>query len=216
MMAVTRAMFPYSSVSQIFVAPSPVSDSTSEISKLKFKSQFLRNQRLEVFSTSLKLLYARNTKMEMAVYSNLGTGPAHPSAPSPCRKGWVLGMLISIILPFCRNKWGPLLSIKDKVEEVVEIADQVADIVEEVAEAVGKVADEVADHLPEGGKLQQVATFVENVAKETAKDANVVDEMIEKIKNQVEEVEKEVEEAVESFSEQVTEQANGKSEESKG
>ncbi|XP_034891939.1 uncharacterized protein [Populus alba] len=212
MMAVTRAMFPYSSVSQIFVAPSPVSDSTSEISKLKFKSQFLRNQRLEVFSTSLKLLYARNTKMEMAVYSNLGTGPAHPSAPSPCRKGWVLGMLISIILPFCRNKWGPLLSIKDKVEEVVEIADQVADIVEEVAEAVGKVADEVADHLPEGGKLQQVATFVENVAKETAKDANVVDEMIEK----VEEVEKEVEEAVESFSEQVTEQANGKSEESKG
>ncbi|KAJ6939519.1 hypothetical protein NC651_005848 [Populus alba x Populus x berolinensis] len=211
MMAVTRAMFPYSSVSQIFVAPSPVPDSTSEISKLKFKSQFLRNQRLEVFSTSLKLLYARNTKMEMAVYSSLGTGPAHPSAPSPW-KGWVLGMLISIILPFCRNKWGALLLIKDKVEEVVEIADQVADIVEEVAEEVGKVADEVADHLPEGGKLQQVATFIENVAKETAKDANVVDEIIEKVEG----VEKEVEEAVESFSEQVTEQANGKSEESKG
>jgi hypothetical protein len=63
MMSVTRAMFPYSSVSQIFLAPSPVSDSTSEISKLKLKSQFLRNQRLEVFSTSLNLLYARNTKM---------------------------------------------------------------------------------------------------------------------------------------------------------
>ncbi|RQO86773.1 hypothetical protein POPTR_002G101600v4 [Populus trichocarpa] len=227
MMSVTRAMFAYSSVSQIFLPPSPVSDSTSEISKLKFKSQFLRNQRLQVFSTSLKLLYARNTKMEMAVYNSLGTGPAHPSAPSPCliqlygdlrtsRKGWVLGMLISIILPFCRNKWGALLLIKDKVEQVVEIADHVADIVEEVAEEVGKVAEEVADHLPEGGKLQQVATFVENVAKETAKDANVVDEIIEKIKNQVEEVEKEVEEEVESFSEQLTEQANGKSEESKG
>ncbi|KAH8516165.1 hypothetical protein Peur_047485 [Populus x canadensis] len=215
MMSVTRAMFPYSSVSQIFLAPSPVSDSTSEISKLKLKSQFLRNQRLEVFSTSLNLLYARNTKMEMAVYNSLGTGPAHPSAPSPW-KGWVLGMLISIILPFCRNKWGAVLLIKDKVEQVVEIADHVADIVEEVAEEVGKVAEEVADHLPEGGKLQQVATFVENVAKETAKDANVVDEIIEKIKNQVEEVEKEVEEEVESFSEQLTEHANGKSEESKG
>ncbi|XP_061968404.1 uncharacterized protein LOC133691823 isoform X2 [Populus nigra] len=223
MMSVTRATFPYSSVSQIFLAPSPVSDSTLEISKLKFKSQFLRNQRLEVFSTSLKLLYARNTKMERAVYNSLGAGPAHPSAPSPCliqlygdlrtsRKGWVLGMLISIILPFCRNKWGALLLIKDKVEQVVETADHVADIVEEVAEEVGKVAEEVADHLPEGGKLQQVATFIENVAKETAKDANVVDEIIEK----VEEVEKEVEEEVESFSEQLTEQANGKSEESKG
>ena len=30
------------------------------------------------------------------------------------RKGWVLGMLISIILPFCRNKWGALLLIKGK------------------------------------------------------------------------------------------------------
>ncbi|XP_011016870.1 PREDICTED: uncharacterized protein LOC105120399 isoform X2 [Populus euphratica] len=215
MMPVTRAVFPDSSVGQIFLAPSPVSDSTSEISKLKFKSQFLRNQRLKVFGTSLKLLYARNTKMEMAVYNSHGTGPAHPSSPSPW-KGWVLGMLISIILPFCRSKWGPLLLIKDKVEEVVEIADHVADIVEEVAEEVGKVAEEVADHLPEGGKLQEVATFVENVAKETAKDANVVDEIIEKIKNQVEELEKEVEEEVESLSEQLTKQANGKSEESKG
>ena len=64
---------------------------------------------------------------------------------------------------------------------MVELADQVADIVEEVAEGVEKVADEVADHLPEGGKLKQVATFVENVARETAKDADIVDDVIEKV-----------------------------------
>ncbi|KAF9687354.1 hypothetical protein SADUNF_Sadunf02G0084900 [Salix dunnii] len=211
MISVTRSMVPCSSVSQIFLVPGPVSVSTSEISKFKYKSQSLGNQRLEIFSTSPKLLYAKNTKMQMAVYNSVGTGSAGPSAPSPW-KGWILGVLLSVILPFCRNKWGALLLIKDKVEEVVELADNVADIVEEVAEGVEKVAEEIADHLPEGGKLKQVATFVENVAEETAKDADLVDEVIEKIKMQMEEVEKEVV----SLSEQVTEQANGISEESKG
>ncbi|KAJ6730307.1 PHAGE CAPSID SCAFFOLDING PROTEIN (GPO) SERINE PEPTIDASE [Salix viminalis] len=217
MVSVTRSMVPCSSVRQIFLVPGPVSVSTSEISKFKHKSQSLGNQRLEIFSTSLKLLYAKNTKMQMAVYNSVGTGSAHPSAPSsPCRKGWILGVLLSVILPFCRNKWGGLLMMKDKIEAVVELADQVADIVEEVAEGVEKVADEVADHLPEGGKLKQVATFVENVARETAKDADLIDDVIEKVKMQMEEVEKEVEKELVSLSEQATEQASGISEESKG
>ncbi|KAJ6709549.1 PHAGE CAPSID SCAFFOLDING PROTEIN (GPO) SERINE PEPTIDASE [Salix koriyanagi] len=181
MVSATRSMVPCSSVSHTFLVPGPVSVSTSEISKFKHKSQSLGNQRLEIFSTSLKLLYAKNTKMQMAVYSSVGTGSAHPSAPSPCRKGWILGVLLSVILPFCRNKWGGLLLMKDKIEAVVELADQVADIVEEVAEGVEKVADEVADHLPEGGRLKQVATFVENVARETAKDADLIDDVIEKV-----------------------------------
>ncbi|CAK7347197.1 unnamed protein product [Dovyalis caffra] len=95
----------------------------------------------------------------------------------------------------------------DKFEAVVETADRVADIVEEVAEEVGKVAEEVADHLPEGGNLEQVATFVENVAKETAKDANLVDELIEKVE--------ELGNEVESVVEQDTENANGISKEAK-
>ncbi|KAJ6709548.1 hypothetical protein OIU74_010610 [Salix koriyanagi] len=180
MVSATRSMVPCSSVSHTFLVPGPVSVSTSEISKFKHKSQSLGNQRLEIFSTSLKLLYAKNTKMQMAVYSSVGTGSAHPSAPSPW-KGWILGVLLSVILPFCRNKWGGLLLMKDKIEAVVELADQVADIVEEVAEGVEKVADEVADHLPEGGRLKQVATFVENVARETAKDADLIDDVIEKV-----------------------------------
>lgn len=44
-----------------------------------------------------------------------------------------------------------------------------------------KVADEVADRLPEGGKLQQAAMFVENIAKETTKDAQLAEEILDKV-----------------------------------
>ncbi|KAK0577337.1 hypothetical protein LWI29_031506 [Acer saccharum] len=71
----------------------------------------------------------------------------------------------------------------------METAEHVAEIVEDVAEKVEKVAEEVADHLPQGGRLKDAVTLIENVAKETAKDANLADQFIEK----VEDVEREVE-----------------------
>lgn len=52
---------------------------------------------------------------------------------------------------------------------------------EKVAEEVEKVADEVSDALPEGGKLKGFVTTVENVARETAKDAHLVEEVIGKV-----------------------------------
>ncbi|KAJ9166532.1 hypothetical protein P3X46_021272 [Hevea brasiliensis] len=167
----------------------------------KNRYYFLGNQRLKIFNTSLEFHHARSKK-DMVVHNGVHPEPALPSDPSSGSwKMWILGMIITVIIPFWRNKWWPLLKLKDRVESLVETAEHVTEIVEKVAEEVEKVSEEVADHLPEGGKLKESVTFVENVAKETAKDAHLALEVIEK----VEEVGKETESLIESVIDQANE-----------
>ncbi|KAI8550319.1 hypothetical protein RHMOL_Rhmol06G0096100 [Rhododendron molle] len=158
---------------------SPIS--RSKISKQK--SCFLVNQPSR---------YSSNGKRDLAVFSNLLPDlPALPSgSPSDSWKSWILGAVITIILPFITHKWGPLLQITKKIETVVETADQVAEVIEKVAEGVEKVADEIGDELAEGGKLRGAFDSIENAARKAADGAHFVDQILDK----VEEVDKEVEE----------------------
>ncbi|KAF2299731.1 hypothetical protein GH714_002908 [Hevea brasiliensis] len=142
------------------------------------------HQRSQISSPSPRFLLATldHKNRDMVVHNGVHPEPALPSDPSSGSwKMWILGMIITVIIPFWRNKWWPLLKLKDRVESVVETAEHVTEIVEKVAEEVEKVSEEVADHLPEGGKLKESVTFVENVAKETAKDAHLALEVIEKV-----------------------------------
>ncbi|XVE86830.1 hypothetical protein DITRI_Ditri18aG0066400 [Diplodiscus trichospermus] len=125
-----------------------------------------------------------------SVESGASSSPA--AAPSNSWKSWMLGLLFSAMLSFWKHKWGPLLAIKRKVDTVVENVESVVEVVEKVAEEVEKVADEVADTLPDNGKLKEAVSFIETVAKETAKDAHMVEEFIQK----VEDVEKVVTESL--------------------
>ncbi|KAF8023376.1 hypothetical protein BT93_F0779 [Corymbia citriodora subsp. variegata] len=146
-------------------------------------------------SRSMMSLGARQSTrtMDVAVRSSIDPVPHLPSDPSPSscsshdRKFWVLGVFVSVILPFWRNKWGPLWKLKNEVERVVETAEHVTEIVEEVAEKVEQVAEEVVEHLPDG-KLKNAVTWVEHVADTTGKDAHLAGDIIDK----VEEVEKDV------------------------
>ena len=54
-------------------------------------------------------------------------------------------------------------------------------MVEDVAETVEKIADDIGNNFPDGGKLRSLFDLVENAAKETAKDAHIVDQFIEKV-----------------------------------
>ncbi|KAH7850424.1 hypothetical protein Vadar_032675 [Vaccinium darrowii] len=158
--------------------------SRSKISKHERKSCFLVNQPFRYFS---------NGRRDLVVYSSL-----LPDAPPDSWKSWVLGAVITIVLPFFSHKWGPLFQITKKVDDVVETVDQVAEDIEKVAEGLEKVADEIGDELPEGGKLRRAFDSIENAARETANAANRVDEILDK----VEEVEKEVEELMEPVNHQ--------------
>lgn len=69
----------------------------------------------------------------------------------------------------------------DEVDMVVQNVENVAEIVETVAEKVEEVADDIADQLSQGGKLHDAVRLVESIAKKTAKDAHLVDDLIEKV-----------------------------------
>ncbi|KAG6624519.1 uncharacterized protein LOC122298645 [Carya illinoinensis] len=167
-------------------------------SRRNIKSCFLgTGQGLQFLSTGLGDLTVSKTHLwGMVAGISVQPGPLVPSNPSPGSWNvWIAGILASIILPFLGFKWGPLMKLKSEVDTVVQIAEDVTETIERVAEKVEDVAEEVADHLPAGGKLKDAAMFIENLARETAKDAHLVDEVIDKVQ--------EIEDKVESFFEPV-------------
>ncbi|XP_004288158.1 PREDICTED: uncharacterized protein LOC101308504 isoform X1 [Fragaria vesca subsp. vesca] len=113
------------------------------------------------------------------IVCNVSGAPTPSGAPS--WRGWMIGMLISVVIPFWRHKWGPLQIIKNRVDMVMNTVEAVAEVVEAVAHKVEEVADDIADKLPEDGKLKSAFEAVEAIAKETAKDAHMVDELIENV-----------------------------------
>lgn len=148
---------------------------------------------MELLSTVERVQRESNVKMEMIVYSSAQPGaPPSSAVPPSSWKRWLLGMLLTALLPFLKSRWGPLLKLKKEVDTAVEVAENITEIVEKVAEEVEEVAEEVAEHLPEGSELKRVVNIIENIAEETAKDAQLVDNFIDK----VEEVEKEVESSI--------------------
>ncbi|CAI9116228.1 OLC1v1017324C2 [Oldenlandia corymbosa var. corymbosa] len=97
---------------------------------------------------------------------------------------WIWGLVALVPLVIQR-----LLTLTKETEAAAETVEKVADTVEKVAEDVEKLAEDVSEKLPQGGKLKQVVDFVENVAKETAKDARSTEDLM----NKVEEVDQQIE-----------------------
>ncbi|KAJ8762557.1 hypothetical protein K2173_007996 [Erythroxylum novogranatense] len=152
----------------------------------------------QMFQTGTSILDLRHNskKRNTVVYGGVEPDSAPPPSdrsPAPWN-GWILGIVVTIILPSTRNKWGPLLRIKEQFDSVVETAEQVTELVEDVAEAVDKVSEEIGEHVPEDSALDKAAEFVEDIAEETVKNAKLADALLEK----VEEVEKEVFSAIDS------------------
>ncbi|CAK9159138.1 unnamed protein product [Ilex paraguariensis] len=147
-----------------------------------------------------RVVHSKNGKRNFVVHNSVQPGAPIPSGnPSNSWTCWLLGMVLSIVLPFWRQGLTPLQALRNKVDTIVETAELVVDVVEKAAEEVEKIADEVADKLPEGG-LKAAAVLIGDIAEETAKDARIADDLIDKVE--------EVQEEVESFFETVTNQEN--------
>ena len=71
--------------------------------------------------------------------------------------------------------------VAEEVETAVDIAEEVVEMVEKVAEDVEKAAEDIGDHLREGTQLGKADLFVERVAKEIVKDANLAEQVIHKV-----------------------------------
>ncbi|CAK7328503.1 unnamed protein product [Dovyalis caffra] len=94
---------------------------------------------------------------------------------------WALGSILSILLPFWKQKWEKLKRLEGEVEIIAEEVDQVAEVVEKVATVAEEVSEEVAEALPENGKLKETALLIEAVSKATAHDAKLTQDFIHQV-----------------------------------
>ncbi|KAL4279685.1 hypothetical protein GQ457_03G033620 [Hibiscus cannabinus] len=165
------------------------------ISKHKGKHQVLRNSMFQPLGGGLRLQNTNRYRNMVFCNSGVEPGPIVPSTPAPAPgswKAWIVGILMSIILPMWRGNWRPLLKLKQEAETIIDTVEAVADMVEKVAEQVEKVADEVGDRLPEG-KLKDALEFVEDLADDTADGARITGDFIDKVEDMVDQVEDKVE-----------------------
>ncbi|KAF8044183.1 hypothetical protein BT93_A2229 [Corymbia citriodora subsp. variegata] len=127
--------------------------------------------------------------------------PPKPSWFPPWVK-WVMGSVLSLLIPYWKLKWDKLQQIEGKAEEVIEDAEIVAEVVEKVATMAEKVSAQVADKLPDDSKLKEAALFVEHVSEVAAHDAHLTEDFI----HEVDEVKQEVETAIGTGIQKIIEQ----------
>lgn len=119
----------------------------------------------------------------MAANSSVEPAPPAPSNPSwsPIgRKGWIAGIVLTMLLPFTKSKWGPLLLFKDKLDEDLQKVEDTVEAIEKVAERLEKATEDLAEKLPDG-TLKDAVNFVEHAAEEVARDLKLADAAIDKI-----------------------------------
>ncbi|ONH90642.1 hypothetical protein PRUPE_8G066300 [Prunus persica] len=94
---------------------------------------------------------------------------------------WMLGSILSLMLPFWAQNWGKLKRIEGKAEIVMEEIEDVAEVVEKVANVAEKVSADVADELPDNSKLKETVLLVERASKVAAQDAQLTQDLIHKV-----------------------------------
>ncbi|CAH9105130.1 unnamed protein product [Cuscuta epithymum] len=126
--------------------------------------------------------------------------------PNPLT-GWIIGILVSMVVPFLRHKFGSLTQIKNSIQQAEEVVHRI----EQVAEVVDKVAEDIGENLP-AGKLKDAVALVEHAAEKVDKEAEKLEELIDKVEELEEKVEDRVESFVELSSQKTEEYALNKSE----
>ncbi|KAG6421975.1 hypothetical protein SASPL_118535 [Salvia splendens] len=96
---------------------------------------------------------------------------------------WLLGYVVTFLLPFWKTKWDNLLMLEGKVARVVEEVEVAAEVVEKVATTADKVLEEVANQLPDNSKLKEAAQALEHVSSVAAQDAQQIENIINKVSN---------------------------------
>ncbi|XP_011045722.1 PREDICTED: uncharacterized protein LOC105140548 isoform X2 [Populus euphratica] len=117
--------------------------------------------------------------------------PNPPGSNFPHWAKWILGTILSILLPFWQQEWEKLRRIEEVVEKVATVAE--------------KVSEEVAEVLPENGKLKQTALLIEAVSKATAHDAKLTQDFIHQVdavKHDIDDLETMVEPVIEKLVQQ--------------
>ncbi|XP_076909639.1 uncharacterized protein LOC143566991 [Bidens hawaiensis] len=123
-------------------------------------------------------------RRSFVVRSNVTPPPGVPlpsGSPSGSMRNWIVGIVITFVLPFCTHKWGPLLVLKNRVDNVVDTAEYIMETIEAVAEKVDNVIDHITDDLPENSTLRKTMEAVDELVEGVAKSAHIANNIIDKV-----------------------------------
>ncbi|KAL7583282.1 hypothetical protein Lser_V15G44514 [Lactuca serriola] len=123
-------------------------------------------------------------RRNFVVCSNITPPPGVPlpsGSPSGSTKSWVLGIVLTFVLPFFTHKWGPLILIKNKVDTVVDTAEYIVEAIEDVAGKIDKVIDNITDDLPENSKLRKTLEAFDELVEGVERAAHIADDIIDKV-----------------------------------
>ncbi|XP_002522600.2 uncharacterized protein LOC8266813 [Ricinus communis] len=143
------------------------------------------NQELQMFTANGGTWKIHDAKKLKVIKDDM----VRPSVPDPPRFNfptwakWVLGSILSLFLPFWKQKWEKLKMIEGQAEIVLEEVETVAAVVGKAAMAAEKFSAEEAEKLPDNGKLKKAALLVEGISKATAHDAQLTKDFIHKVDN---------------------------------
>ncbi|XP_073050743.1 uncharacterized protein [Primulina eburnea] len=121
--------------------------------------------------------------------------PRASSSPDPSTspwKKWLLGILLTVILPAVGYQGGIFVGLKARIDKAIEKVEQLTEVVEEIAEETDKIVEEVEAKLPGDSKLKQTLDKFDNLAKKAVDEAKQAEDIIHKVRD----VEEEVEEAL--------------------
>nr|GEU71850.1 ribonuclease H-like domain-containing protein [Tanacetum cinerariifolium] len=124
------------------------------------------------------------SRKNFVVRSNITPPPGVPlpsGPPSGSMRNWVVGIVLTFVLPFFTHKWGPLLLLKNKVDTVVNTAEYVVETLESVATKVDNVIDRITDDLPVDSKLRKSMVALDELVEGVAKAAHIADDIIDKV-----------------------------------
>ncbi|KAK6136474.1 hypothetical protein DH2020_029770 [Rehmannia glutinosa] len=165
----------------------------------------LVDQGLRFISVTSRACSQPKLGMEKDQSEEVQVQPTLPAAPKFGLSNWVkwlLGSILSFMLPLWTNKWHNMLTLEGKAVRVVEEVEVVAEVVEKVATTADKALAEVANQLPDNSKLKEAAQIMEHVSSVAAQDAQLIENIIHKaahVKQDVEELEKMVEPIVDEI-----------------
>ncbi|KAK8518940.1 hypothetical protein V6N12_012175 [Hibiscus sabdariffa] len=94
---------------------------------------------------------------------------------------FLLGSVLSFLMPFWKSKWASLKRIEGDAEMVMEAAENATQVVETVATTAGNMSAEVAEKLPDDSKLKKAAMVVEHVSEIAAQDAHATKQFIHQV-----------------------------------
>ncbi|PIN24605.1 hypothetical protein CDL12_02656 [Handroanthus impetiginosus] len=115
-----------------------------------------------------------------------------PNNPSSSWKKWLLGILLTVILPGIGYKGGLFASLKSKIDKAIETVEHVVEVAEEVVEDAEKIVEEVEEKLPGDSKLRETLESFDDLAKKAVDEAKKAEDVVHKVKDVEEQIEEEM------------------------